>query len=155
MTFVVEKDPGLIPQILSTILDSSVNGITLADPDQEDMPIVYANQSFERMTGYSQADIIGRNCRFLQGDDREQEARFQLRKAIDQCQPIEVNIRNYKKNGEMFYNHLALTPLFDSQGKLMYYLGVQYDVTAQVKAEQEIDRLSKNLEEMTFKAAQS
>ena len=148
MTFVVEKDPGLIPQILSTILDSSVNGITLADPDQEDMPIVYANQSFERMTGYSQVEIIGQNCRFLQGDDREQEARFQLRKAIDQCQPIEVNIRNYKKNGELFYNHLALTPLFDSGGKLIYYLGVQYDVTRQVNAENEIKRLSETLEQV-------
>ena len=155
MTFVVEKDPGLIPQILSSILDSSVNGITLADPDQEDMPIVYANKSFETMTGYSQEDIIGHNCRFLQGKDREQEARFQLRKAIDNCEPIEVTLRNYKKNGELFYNHLALTPLFDSEGKLIYYLGVQYDVTQQVQAEEEIKRLSETLEEMTVKAAKS
>jgi len=155
MTFVVEKDPGLIPQILSKILDSSVNGITLADPDQEDMPIVYANKSFETMTGYSQADIIGHNCRFLQGADRDQEARFKLRQAIDNCEPIEVTLRNYKKNGELFYNHLALTPLFDSEGKLMYYLGVQYDVTLQVKAEEEIKRLSETLEEMTVKAANS
>ncbi len=102
MTFVVEKDPGLIPQILSKILDSSVNGITLADPDQEDMPIVYANKSFETMTGYSQEDIIGHNCRFLQGKDREQEGRFQLRKAIDSCQPIEVTLRNYKKKRGAF-----------------------------------------------------
>jgi PAS domain S-box-containing protein len=155
MTFVVEKDPGLIPQILSSILDSSVNGITLADPDQEDMPIVYANKSFETMTGYSQEEIIGQNCRFLQGQDREQEARFQLRNAIDSCQPIEVTLRNYKKDGELFYNHLALTPLFDGGGKLMYYLGVQYDVTQQVKAEEEIKRLSDTLEEMTVKAAKS
>jgi PAS domain S-box-containing protein len=155
MTFVVEKDPGLIPQILSSILDSSVNGITLADPDQEDMPIVYANKSFETMTGYSQEEIIGHNCRFLQGSDREQEARFQLRKAIDSFQPIEVTLRNYKKDGELFYNHLALTPLFDNAGKLMYYLGVQYDVTQQVKAEEEIKRLSETLEEMTVKAAKS
>ncbi|MCX7109939.1 MAG: PAS domain-containing protein [Proteobacteria bacterium] len=155
MSFVVEKDPGLIPQILSKILDSSVNGITLADPDQEDMPIVYANKSFESMTGYTQEEIIGRNCRFLQGDERDQEARFQLRKAIDNCQPIEVNIRNHRKNGELFYNHLALTPLFDNEGKLMYYLGVQYDVTALVRAEEEIKRLSENLEEMTVSSAKS
>ena len=148
MTFVVEKDPGLIPQILSKILDSSINGITLADPDQPDMPIVYANKSFELMTGYSQDEIIGHNCRFLQGVERNQEARAQLRTAIDNCQPIEVTIKNYRKNGEPFFNHLALTPLFDSDGKLMYYLGVQYDVTAQVTAEEEIKRLSENLEEM-------
>ncbi len=153
MTFVVEKDPGLIPQILSKILDSSVNGITLADPDQEDMPIVYANKSFETMTGYGQDEIIGHNCRFLQGDERDQEARFKLREAIDNCQPIEVTIRNHRKNGELFYNHLALTPLFDNEGKLMYYLGVQYDVTAQVKAEEEIKKLSDCLEEMTVKTS--
>jgi PAS domain S-box-containing protein len=155
MTFVPEKDPGLIPQILSNILDASVNGITLSDPDQEDMPIVYANKSFETMTGYAQEEIIGRNCRFLQGEDREQDARFELRKAIDNHEPIEVNIRNYRKNGEMFYNHLALTPLFDSDGKLMYYLGVQYDITAQVKAEQENAQLRKTLEELTAKAPTS
>jgi PAS domain S-box-containing protein len=152
MTFVAEKDPGLIPQILSNILDASVNGITLSDPDQDDMPVVYANKSFETMTGYAQEEIIGRNCRFLQGEDREQDARFELRKAIDKHEPIEVNIRNYRKNGEMFYNHLALTPLFDTEGKLMYYLGVQYDVTPQVKAEQENAQLRKTLEELTSKA---
>ena len=76
MTFTVEKDPGLIPQILSQILDSSVNGITLADPDQEGMPIVYANKQFEAMTGYSQREILGRNCRFLQGTDGRQEGKI-------------------------------------------------------------------------------
>ena len=113
MTFVVEKDPGLIPQILSQILDGSINGITLVDPDQEDMPIVYANSQFTAMTGYSQEEILGRNCRFLQGNDREQEARFAIRQATENHQPVEVTIRNYRKNGELFFNHLALTPLLD------------------------------------------
>jgi PAS domain S-box-containing protein len=149
MSFIVEKDPGLIPQILSKILDSCVNGVTLADPDLEDMPIVYANRAFLEMTGYSEEETLGRNCRFLQGTDRDQEARRQLREAIDACQPVEVNLRNYRKNGEMFYNHLAIAPLFDSNGKLLYYLGVQYDVTRQVKAEEEIKRLSESLESLS------
>lgn len=146
MAFIAEKDPGLIPKILSEILDSSVNGITLADPDQEDMPIVYANRSFEQMTGYAQEEIIGRNCRFLQGDDRDQEGRFILRRAIENCEPAEVTLRNYRKNGEMFFNRLMITPLFDSSGKLIYYLGVQYDITGQVRAQEEIERLSIDLE---------
>jgi PAS domain S-box-containing protein len=146
MSFIAEKDPGLIPQVLSKILDSCVNGVTLADPDLPDMPIVYANRAFEAMTGYSQEEIIGRNCRFLQGEDREQEARFQLRQAIDNCEPLEVTIRNYRKDGTLFYNHLMISPLFDSNGKVIYYLGVQYDVTNQVKAAEEIKRLSENLE---------
>ncbi|MDQ3185981.1 MAG: PAS domain-containing protein [Pseudomonadota bacterium] len=128
MTFVVEKDPGLIPQILSQILDGSVNGITLVDPDQKDTPIIYANKQFAAMTGYPPEEILGRNCRFLQGRDREQEARFAMKEAIENSQPIEVTIRNYRKNGELFFNHLTLTPLFDGGGKLLYYLGVQYDV---------------------------
>ncbi len=146
MFFVAEKDPGLIPQVLSKILDSCVNGVTLADPDLEDMPIVYANKAFEVITGYGQQDVLGRNCRFLQGPEPDPEARQKLREAITQCQPIEITLKNYRKDGQLFYNHLALTPLFDREGGLIYYLGVQYDVTQQVEAEEEIKRLSETLE---------
>ncbi len=145
MTFVVEKDPGLIPQILSQILDGSINGITLVDPDQEDSPLIYANRQFEAMTGYSQEEILGRNCRFLQGRDREQDARFTMKQAIDNRQSAEVTIRNYRKNGELFFNHLALTPLLDGEGRLIYYLGIQYDVNrnremiSKFKLQQEAD----------------
>ena len=149
MYFIAEKDPGIIPHVLSQILDSSVNGLTLADPDLPDMPIVFANKAFETISGYSREEVIGRNCRFLQGIDRDQEARTMLRTAINGCQPVEVTLRNYRKNGELFYNHLAITPLFDEAGNVIYYLGVQYDVTDQVNAEQEIDRLSKELESVT------
>jgi PAS domain S-box-containing protein len=149
MFFVAEKDPGLIPQVLSQILDSCVNGITLADPDLPDMPIVYANRAFEEITGYGRDEVIGRNCRFLQGEDRTQEARSVLREAIDNCQPVEVTLRNYRKDGNLFFNHLALTPLFDREGRLIYYLGVQYDVTRQVQAEEEITRLSESLENVS------
>jgi PAS domain S-box-containing protein len=145
MSFVVEKDNGLIPQILSSILDECVNGVTLADPDLEGTPIVYANKAFERLTGYTQEDIIGHNCRFLQGPDREQEARFQLADAIKSHKPIEVTLRNYRKDGELFYNHLKITPLFDRKGRVIYYLGVQYDVTYQVNAKNEISELTRLL----------
>ena len=148
MFFIAEKDPGIIPQVLSSILDACVNGVTLADPDLPDMPIVYANKAFEKISGYPDDEVVGRNCRFLQGEDRDQEARTQLREAIQACQPVEVTLRNYRKDGELFYNHLALTPLFDREGKLIYYLGVQYDVTRQVKAEEEIQRLSQTLAEV-------
>jgi len=149
MDFIVEKDPGLIPQVLSNILDSCVNGITLADPDQEDLPLVYANKAFETITGYTQAEIIGKNCRFLQGNDRDQQERYQLREAILNKKSIEITIRNYRKNGEMFYNHLVITPLFDSKGNLLYYLGVQFDVTQQKKAEEEIKRLTEQIAKLS------
>ena len=148
MAFIIEKDPNLIPQVLTKILDSTNNGITLSDPDIEDMPIIYANKAFETMTGYSQAETIGRNCRFLQSEDRNQESRFHLREAIDNKKSIETDIRNYKKNGEMFYNHLVLNPLFDDQKQLIYYLGIQYDITAEVKANEEIEILREKISKM-------
>ncbi|TXI16405.1 MAG: PAS domain-containing protein [Nitrosomonas sp.] len=145
MDFIVEKDPGLIPQVLSKILDSCVNGVSLADPDQEDMPLVYVNKAFETITGYTLAETVGRNCRFLQGKDRDQQGVIQLRQALKEKKPIEVTLRNYRKNGELFYNHLELSPLFDSKGNLLYFLGVQLDVTSQLHAEEEIKILKEQL----------
>jgi PAS domain-containing protein len=80
--FTTAKDDGLIPYVLTQILDACVNGITLSDPDLPDNPIVYANKVFEEMSGYSQDEIVGRNCRFLQGDDRAQEALPTIRRAL-------------------------------------------------------------------------
>ena len=146
MDFIAEKDPGLIPQVLAKILDSCVNGVTLADPDQEDLPLVYANKAFETITGYTQEDTIGKNCRFLQGSEHDQEGVSQLREAIKNKKPVEVTLRNYRKNGELFYNHLNMTPLFDSHGNILYFLGVQYEITEQVRAAEEIRALKEQLE---------
>ncbi|MBP7113091.1 MAG: PAS domain-containing protein [Nitrosomonas sp.] len=145
MDFIVEKDPGLIPQVLSKILDSCVNGVSLADPDQEDMPLVYVNKAFETITGYTLAETVGRNCRFLQGNEHDQAEIKQLREAIKNKKPVEVTLRNYRKSGELFYNHLLMSPLFDSNGNLLYFLGVQYDVTPQIHAEEEIKKLREQL----------
>ena len=145
MPFIVKKDGGLIPQVLSAILDECVNGVTLSDPDMEDMPIIYANKAFERLTGYSQDDIIGHNCRFLQGEDRDQPARFQIAEAIKKHQPTEVTLRNYRKDGTLFHNHLKVIPLFDNKQRVIYYLGLQYDITKQVRADEEIEALTKLL----------
>ncbi|NOT86029.1 MAG: PAS domain-containing protein [Methylococcaceae bacterium] len=149
MSFIVEKDNGLIPQILSAILDECVNGVTLSDPDLEDTPIIYANKAFEKLTGYTQAEIIGRNCRFLQGEDREQVARYEIRSALDNHQNVEVTLRNYRKNGELFHNHLKITQLLDRKGRLIYYLGVQYDISYKVNAEDEIEGLNNLLNQLS------
>ncbi|MCX7108180.1 MAG: PAS domain-containing protein [Methylococcales bacterium] len=142
MTFIVEKDSGLIPQVLSAILDECVNGVTLADPDLEDAPIVYANKAFERLTGFGQEDIIGYNCRFLQGEDRDQPARFIIAEAMKKHEGVEVTLRNYKKDGTLFHNRLKITPLFDKKNRVIYYLGVQYDITKEVNATNEIKELN-------------
>lgn len=142
MFFTVDKDSGIIPQVLSAILDECVNGVTLADPDMEDAPIVYANKAFEQLTGYTQEDIVGHNCRFLQGEDREQAARYQIAEAMKKHEAVEVTLRNYKKDGTLFHNHLKIIPLFDNKQRVIYYLGVQYDITEQVNAKQEINNLT-------------
>ncbi len=144
--FVVQKDNGVIPHVLTQILDSCVNGVTLSDPDLEDSPIVYANKAFENMCGYPQEEIVGRNCRFLQGVDRDQPELARLRDAVKKGEPVEVTLRNYRKNGELFHNRLVVKPLTDDRGNVVYFLGVQYDITEQVKARKEIDKLSKQLE---------
>lgn len=144
--FVVHKDNGVVPQVLTQILDSCVNGVTLSDPDLEDSPIVYANRAFEAMSGYDQTEIVGRNCRFLQSDDRDQPEIDRLRAAISAGEAVEVTLRNYRKCGEMFHNRLVVQPLFDERGSIVYYLGIQYDVTEQVQFNREIAALSRQLE---------
>lgn len=145
MPFIVQKDNGIIPQVLSAVLDECVNGVTLADPDLEDAPIIYANKAFETLTGYSQEDIIGLNCRFLQGDDRDQEARYKIAEAMKNNEGVVVTLKNYKKDGTLFHNRLKIVPLFDRKQRVLYYLGVQYDITDKVNADNEIRSLNELL----------
>ena len=144
--FVTAKDDGLIPYVLTQILDACVNGVTLSDPDLPDNPIVYANQAFEAMSGYAQEEIVGRNCRFLQGADRNQEALDTIRAALQKHDSCVVTLRNDRKNGELFLNRLSIRPLVDREGQVIYYLGVQYDVTDQVKARAELEKLQFELD---------
>lgn len=145
MEFTVEKDPGIIPVVLSQILDACVNGITLSDPDQPDNPIVYANKAFERVTGYARDEILGRNCRFLQGRDRDQPEVERIREALRDHVPVTVILRNYRKDGSLFYNQFAIRPLIDPEGKVIYYLGVQYDVTDKIRTEEDLRKLRATL----------
>ena len=148
MDLLLEKDPGLIPQVLAKILDASINGITLADPDQNDIPLVYVNRAFEVMTGYSFDETVGKNCRFLQGNDKNQPEINMLRKALKEKSSVNVTLRNYKKNGELFYNQLLIQPLFDNKNNLLYYLGVQFDITEKINKNKEIEALIKKVQDL-------
>ena len=145
MDLILEKDTGLIPYVLSQILDTCVNGVTLSDPDQPDNPIVYANQAFERITGYGQDEIIGRNCRFLQGDEHDQPEIERIREAMRTDSEVTVTLRNYKRDGTPFFNEFTIRPLFDRNGNLVYYLGVQHDVTNELLAIEEVKRLGEQI----------
>lgn len=149
MNFNPEKDPCIIPSVLTQILDTCVNGITLSDPEQTDNPIVFANGVFCEMTGYELDEIIGRNCRFLHGDDRDQEGLQDIRDALKIHKSTKVLLRNYKKNGQLFYNQLTIQPLRDPEGKVIYYLGAQFDVTELINAQKEAERMSMLLDRST------
>ena len=114
------------------------DGIIISDPNQHDMPIVYVNAGFERMTGYTPAEVLGRNCRFLQGDDTNQSEIARLRLALRDKQACRVTLRNYRKDGSMFWNELDVSPVYDEVGNLTNFIGVQKDVTERIEASQQL-----------------
>lgn len=128
-------------------------GITIADCSQPDMPLIYVNQGFERITGYPVAEVLGKNCRFLQGADTDPKAVAELRRAISEGQPCVVQLTNYKKTtNERFVNYLSLTPIRDTSGRLTHYVGVQSDITDLVEHKQ-AELAAKNLAVQVFAAA--
>ncbi len=142
MDTISANSPMVMPSVLTQILNTCVNGITVTDPYADDLPIVFANKVFTQMTGYEEADIIGRNCRFMHGDDRDQPGLEQIREAIANNTGTEVVLRNYRRDGSLFHNQLTIQPLRDENGKLLYYLGVQYDITQLVEAREEAERMA-------------
>jgi PAS domain S-box-containing protein len=110
-------------------MDEAKVGITISDPDIEDDPLIYVNDGFVEQTGYSREEALGRNCRFLQADDREQSALDDLREGIVAEEPITVELRNYRNNGERFWNRLSVTPVYDDDSTLVNHIGIQQDVT--------------------------
>ena len=103
--------------------------ICLTDPNQDDDPIVFANRAFRELTGYDESEILGRNCRFLQGPDTDEDAVQRLRDALKRETVVVVEILNYRKDGTPFWNALHLGPIYNAEGRLMYFFGSQWDVT--------------------------
>ncbi|QIO25106.1 PAS domain-containing protein [Haloarcula sp. JP-L23] len=116
-------------------LDAASVGVTITDPTQEDNPLVYVNDGFVTLTGYDRAEILGKNCRFLQGEDTDPETVTAIRKAIDNEEPISTAILNYDADGDPFWNYLEISPVEDEDGTVTHFVGFQRDVT-ELKAEQ-------------------
>ena len=119
-------------------VESARNGVVITDPRKEDNPIIYTNPAFTEITGYDADEILGRNCRFLQGQDQEQTALSDLRKAIKERTAITTVLRNYRKDGRRFYNELTVSPVKDNCGDVIAFVGIQNDITARIEAEQRI-----------------
>lgn len=129
---------GLSFELLFSALNASVSGIIITDNQQPDNPIIYCNSAFEKISGYTRSEIIGHNCRFLQGKDRSQKARQVLATAVEKGEACRVEIRNYRKNGDLFWNELFMAPVKDDGGTVTHFIGVQNDVTLRKKAELEL-----------------
>jgi phosphoserine phosphatase RsbU/P len=128
-------------------LDVAAEGVTIADARHPDRPLIYANQGFERMTGYAVSEVLGRNCRFLQGPDTDQLAMADIRAALAEARPCVVEILNYRKDGRTFWNRLSITPVRTASGDLTHFIGVQSDVTARRVAEDGLRRSKEALEQ--------
>ncbi|MDO8410595.1 MAG: histidine kinase dimerization/phosphoacceptor domain -containing protein [Phenylobacterium sp.] len=115
----------------------------IADAQAPDMPIVFANDAFLALSGYARDEVLGRNCRFLQGPDTDPEMARRLAQAVVEGAPINVDILNYSKDGKPFWNALQISPVRNAEGLLVYYIGSQIDVTARKNAE---DRLVRDRE---------
>lgn len=136
--------------LLELAIDGAKEGITISDMKDPEKPLIFVNEGFEYTTGYSREEVLGRNCRFLQGPKSEPENIFplrMLRKAFDKAEPCTVLLKNYRKDGALFWNRLSLTPIFGDDMSCTHFVGVQTDVTAEILAKQETAEAYKKLAE--------
>ena len=124
-------------------IQSVTQGILIADMGRPDNPIIYASPGFERLTGYTAAESVGRNCRFLQGPDTDGNAVAQLRDAVRAGRPCTVELLNYRKDGSPFWNEVSISPVFDGQPKPTHFVGVQTDVTGRRLLEEQLRQAQK------------
>ena len=126
-------------------LESTAEGVVISDCTQPDMPVIYVNNAFTEITGYTYDEVVGKNCRFLQGKEANSAAAQEIRKAISAQQPCKVEILNYRKDGTTFWNRLSITPVRDEDGQVTHFIGIQSDVTRRRKAESSLRNINAQL----------
>ena len=122
------------------LVESSPEGVVLVDAQNPERPVIYANPGFEALTGYSAADLIGRNLRLLQGDDREQDGRHRLREALGKGESCRVLLRNYRKDGTVFWNEMTVLPLLDAEGRVTHFAGHHRDAGERLRVDPKLTR---------------
>ncbi|WP_254766933.1 bacterio-opsin activator domain-containing protein [Salinilacihabitans rarus] len=127
-------------------VDEAPVGVTISDPSREDNPLVYVNEAYREITGYTADEVVGQNCRFLQGEDTDPKAVAEMRRGIDAEEPVTVEVRNYRKDGSPFWNEVTIAPVRDDRGDLTHYVGFQNEITARKEAELEAERRREELE---------
>lgn len=127
-------------RILERGVQSSSNGMVMVDAQDPAMPLVFVNEAFLQITGYSREEVVGRNCRMLQGEDTDPMAVATIRRALQECRRVEVTLLNYRKDGFAFWNYLAIEPVFNDSGRCTHFVGVQHDVTRERENERLLDQ---------------
>jgi PAS domain S-box-containing protein len=121
---------------LAAAVDATSNAVVVTDPNLPGNPIIFVNPAFTRMTGFRPCEVVGKNCRLLQGRDTDRQTIDRLRRAIGARKPVSVTIRNYRKDGRTFWNELTVNPVVDERGQLIHFVGLLTDVTDRVRAEE-------------------
>lgn len=129
------------------IISKIKSSVTVVDATLPDFPLMYVNEYFSELTGYSAEESIGQNCRFLQGPDTDPETVQHIREALIKQQSIKTEILNYTKHGQKFWNELNIDPIFDDSGECLFFVGIQYDISERKYAEQQL-RMAASLTEM-------
>lgn len=127
-----------LPMQWEFIISKLKSSVTVVDATTPELPLMYVNEHFTWLTGYTCEESIGRNCRFLQGADTDPETVSRVREAISKQQSIKVDILNYTKSGQKFWNELNIDPIFDESGQCIYFVGIQYDISERKYAEQQL-----------------
>jgi diguanylate cyclase (GGDEF)-like protein/PAS domain S-box-containing protein len=122
------------------MLETSPEGVVLVDALAADFPVVYVNPGFEALTGYSSADLLGKNLRVLQRDDRDQDARNRLREALKAGESCRVLLRNYRKDGSLFWNEMTILPLKDAEGRVAHFAGHHRDAGDRLRIDPKLSR---------------
>lgn len=131
-----EFDPGLYRRLV----ESSPEGLVLIDAQGTDHPVIYVNPAFEALTGYSAAELIGRNLRLLQADDREQDGRHRLRDALSRGETCRVLLRNYRKDGSLFWNEMTVMPLRHPDGCVTHFAGHHRDAGERLRIDPKVTK---------------
>lgn len=131
-------------RLLARAFESSKSGMLIADALSPDFPTVYVNPAFVRMSGYAESEILGRNCRFMQGEDRDQDGLRMIRETLARQGECEVVLRNYRRDGTLFWNQLTLAPVRDARGLVTHYIGVSTDLTDRRRHEAELAYLARH-----------
>lgn len=129
-----------IRPILSTLVEEMTDGIAIAQRSGANSPLLYVNKAFEHLTGYSRNEVIGKDCRYLQGNERDQKEIARIRAAIEAAEPVDATLRNYRKDGSAFWNSLSLRPA--RVGKELFYVGILRDISEIRKAHTALDRVA-------------